>query len=424
MGKDQGNVSTLKLRRTSIATGAMFVFLASVAGAVADDSRWVNGIEFSVQNGLWVQLDSAGEPWEIRPGRLLIKFSQPLTSAQAAGLLSPLGFAEVDTVADPGGYFSISYDLDDEAPTALEQALALDGVEDAYLDTKLKFFATANDTFFVNQWNLIKTRVDKAWDITAGSDSTTIVVMDKGFDVDPVISSQSHEDLVGALWTNTAEVNGVPGQDDDGNGCIDDFHGCDFASNSNDPSTDNDPRPVMAGDEHGTAVAGIACATRNNSKGIAGACGGDATSQTVMIPVRLFWTSDISRAFKYIRNIKPDVVNMSWGGYSDPGGKAAGYISEAAAQGTVFFAAMGNNGQDGAFVVFPATHPDVIGVGATDQNDVKTCSSNYGTFLDIMAPSTAGEITNPPPCVGSYIWTTDNYISQFSFNPGFSGCGY
>ena len=71
----------------------------------------------------------------------------------------------------------------------------------------------------------------------------------------------THPDLQPNLWRNEDEINGTPGDDDDGNGYADDFNGWDFVENDNDPSGPDIP----AGSRHGTAGAGVAAAKGNNS---------------------------------------------------------------------------------------------------------------------------------------------------------------
>jgi len=48
-----------------------------------------------------------------------------------------------------------------------------------------------------------------------------VAVMDSGFEMD-------HPDLKDNMWNNEAEINGLPGVDDDNNGFVDDFHGWNF----------------------------------------------------------------------------------------------------------------------------------------------------------------------------------------------------
>ncbi len=126
-----------------------------------------------------------------------------------------------------------------------------------------------NDPDFPNQWQYLNDGTngaiadadidtDLAWDvatggITANGDTIVICVIDAGIDHD-------HEDLVGNIWVNQAEIAGN-GIDDDNNGFTDDVRGWNSFS-----MTDN----VFNNDDHGTSVAGIIGAKGNNNLGIAG----------------------------------------------------------------------------------------------------------------------------------------------------------
>ncbi|MCE1164206.1 MAG: S8 family serine peptidase [Bacteroidetes bacterium] len=69
------------------------------------------------------------------------------------------------------------------------------------------------------------TRTNELYDYikTLGLEPKPIIVavMDSGFEMD-------HPDLKANIWNNEAEINGVAGVDDDGNGFVDDFHGWNF----------------------------------------------------------------------------------------------------------------------------------------------------------------------------------------------------
>lgn len=129
-----------------------------------------------------------------------------------------------------------------------------------------------NDPSFAAQWHLRNTgasggavgadaRVSFAWDFTQGSSSVIIAIADNTFDT-------AHEDLSANLYTNPGEIAGN-GADDDHNGFIDDVHGWNFLDNNN-----NNVQPVGAGDNHRTAVTGVAVASDNNMLGGSGACPG------------------------------------------------------------------------------------------------------------------------------------------------------
>jgi subtilisin family serine protease len=75
-----------------------------------------------------------------------------------------------------------------------------------------------------------------------------------------------HEDIRNQLWTNQAELHGKPGVDDDGNGYVDDLHGWDFVDNSPDVSPKGECRSRIS---HGTMMASLVAAERNNRVGIA-----------------------------------------------------------------------------------------------------------------------------------------------------------
>ena len=77
-----------------------------------------------------------------------------------------------------------------------------------------------------------------------------------------------HEDLRNQLWTNEAEAHGKPGIDDDGNGYTDDVHGWDFVDNTPDVSPKGECQSRVS---HGTMMASLAAAERNNGTGIAAA---------------------------------------------------------------------------------------------------------------------------------------------------------
>ncbi|HET6463614.1 MAG TPA: S8 family serine peptidase, partial [Candidatus Krumholzibacteria bacterium] len=393
------------------------VFLLSSRAATSADVLFVGESRFSEIDSVWYQLDEADQQWRIEPGIICVRFDETVDSTLATTYLSGLELSMLGTHRDVGGYYRFSYDQSLAPPSVLDETLSTPHVANAYLDTDLVFYGAPSDTYFSNQWNITRARVDRAWDVTAGTSDVIIAVLDNAFQVD-------HEDLQQAVWVNQAEANGTSGVDDDHNGYIDDIHGWDFVPSAGHPNGDNDLTPTTPHDEHGTLCAGVACAVRDNALGVAGVAGGEGGNGAKLLPLRVQHISNIGPAIEYAWRAGADVISMSFGAFGDAGGAGTVAIDSVYAHGAILFSAIGNNGQsiDG-YVTFPSTNPNVIAVGSTDENDVRTCLSNYGPHLDIMAPSSSDCVVSPEP----FIWTTDNYNTAnfstiYNSNPGYSGC--
>ncbi|HEX9907093.1 MAG TPA: S8 family serine peptidase, partial [Thermoplasmata archaeon] len=78
-------------------------------------------------------------------------------------------------------------------------------------------FATPNDPQYPIQWAHETTQAGLAWDLTTGSPSVVVAVIDSGVD-------WNHPDLAANVWINADEIPGN-GEDDDGNNYIDDVRG-------------------------------------------------------------------------------------------------------------------------------------------------------------------------------------------------------
>jgi subtilisin family serine protease len=208
--------------------------------------------------------------------------------------------------------FAIDEDITDigrifEITRAVAALPSIEWAEPNFIATAEKTVFTPNDPLFGDQWHLHNTGqggglsdadVDapEGWDISKGT-GAVIAVYDDGVET-------THEDLT--IWSNPGETGGGKesnGVDDDGNGYIDDYQGWDFVGN------DNDPNPATANDNHGTAVAGVAGATGNNSVGVAG-----SAVEAVILPIRSgsMTCADFGNAMRYAGKYA-DVVNNSWG---------------------------------------------------------------------------------------------------------------
>lgn len=173
--------------------------------------------------------------------------------------------------------------------------------------------------------------------------------------------------------------------DDDGNGFIDDVTGWDFINNDNAPQA-GELNPLGDGVEHGTMVAGVAAATGNNGKGIAGSDWG-----TKILPIQALDddsygdTLSVGRSIFYAIDQGADVINLSLGTpFHDDYVREA--IEAATAAGIVVVAASGNDGCE--CILYPARYPEVLAVGAIDTTLNYASFSSWGAELDLMAPGT------------------------------------
>lgn len=221
------------------------------------------------------------------------------------------------------------------------------------------------------QWYLKDQKLESVWGNedygnTAG-EGTVVAVIDTGVDY-------NHEDLQDNIWTNSAEVSGTTGADDDNNGYVDDVHGINLIDPNETPMDDHG---------HGTHVAGIIAMENNNVGGV-----GIAYKSKIM-PIKAggsdgtFYSSDIAKGIEYAYKNGADVINMSFGS------SAHSALIENALQDAfgscVLVAAAGNEGVTTADCpynlpsanMYPAAYSYVIGVMAYDENNKFASFSNW-----------------------------------------------
>lgn len=214
----------------------------------------------------------------------------------------------------------------------------------------------------------------KAWEITKGSENIKIAVIDTGIDY-------NHPDLRANMWVNEAELNGIDGVDDDGNGYVDDIHGYDFANNDGDP---------MDGAGHGTHCAGTIAAEHDNGLGVAGVMANASLVALKFLSDNGSGTSaNAIKAIDYATKMNVDIMSNSWGG----GGKSQALkeaIERAARAGIVFTAAAGNSGTDNNLKPhYPSNYDveNVVSVAAHNYADEFASFSCYGSkTVHVAAP--------------------------------------
>ena len=208
-----------------------------------------------------------------------------------------------------------------------------------------------NDPLYSSQSNITATNIDDVWDqYTTGDGSQVIAILDSGGDY-------THPDLEPNTWINTAELNGVEGYDDDGNGYVDDIRGWDFINIDNAPLDDN---------MHGTHVAGIAGAVGNNGIGIAG-----AAWDVKLMHIKVFQSTGqgnsttIADGVEYASSNGADILNMSFGSYAES--STLKLALENAYATSILVAAAGNNKTKigpclGCFPHYPGAYSFILGV--------------------------------------------------------------
>jgi subtilisin family serine protease len=145
---------------------------------------------------------------------------------------------------------------------------------------------------------------------------------------------------------------------------------------------------------HGTAVAGILGATRDNGIGIAGAIRCNMTVYRVFDDAHQLHSGAYHSALEMIAASDAKVVNLSIMGESDDPDERR-LVSACLLSGKTVVAAMGNVGQASSAdaVIYPAALDGVIGVGSVDGNGRRESYSIRGDHICISAPGTS-------------IWTT------------------
>ncbi len=231
------------------------------------------------------------------------------------------------------------------------------------------FSTTSSDTHYGNQWAISAIDLDDAWSITSGSSNVFVGIFDTGIDA-------THPDLQGRI------VNAL---------CAD-FVG---------PYLQTVPTDSNG---HGTHVAGIIAANKNNGQGIAGAASGVKIGAFKVIPPadleiyegqselrNTHFVSNLIEALDYAEDTAGfQIINLSAGVLST--GDIAPTALEDAIQNYsgLIVCAAGNEGVNiDSTPVYPACFPldNILVVGASNSDNMKWDDSNSGaTSVDVFAP--------------------------------------
>ena len=193
-------------------------------------------------------------------------------------------------------------------------------------------------------WEITAFNIPDAWNYSKG-EGVVVAVLDTGADLD-------HEDLA---------CNLLPGKN--------------FVNSNLPPEDDNG---------HGSHVTGIICAC-NNDRGVVG-----VAPKTKVIPVKVLDKKgagnlpNVANGIRWAADQGADFITMSLG-TPNPMSMILDAIQYAASKGCITFCAAGNAGRTHD-IFYPAAYPEVIGIGAIDENFDRASFSCTGPDLDFVAP--------------------------------------
>ncbi|MGB3493536.1 MAG: S8 family serine peptidase [Elainellaceae cyanobacterium] len=346
--------------------------------------------EVAFASHAYQSLDS-GESALYPTDQITLQFTKTTSADLISTIATQAGLAPVQSIEGiPNGYV---FRLTENSPVnplkLANRLMQLDDVLVAEPDVAIavQSFYRPQDPYYAQQWHLNHAggadlasgshiSIEAAWDVTRGSRSVVVAVIDDGFDL-------NHPDFQG-----TGKLVAPKDLKDQ----------------------DNSPQPVQNYENHGTAVAGLAIAEENGSSiiGVAPGCS--------LMPIRYPGFLDdatIESMFNWAHENGADIISNSWGPvalYFPLSLRQKAAITQAATQGrdgkgcVVLFAAGNSNRPINSTINergWPdnqiqgatrwlngfAVHPDVIAVSACTSLGKKAAYSCWGNEISVTAPS-------------------------------------
>lgn len=389
--------SSFKLRLVASALLLVTTIFTGGYAPLSDSGRTISGAAPELQSS-----DNAA-----LTNQIIIKYRSPASVTDSNGQISA---SKINSLKITAGE-SLAYkramsgdahvlSLTARMPVASVEAIArklaaLPDVEYAEPDYVMRPMLVPNDPSYSAQWHYYESfgvNAPAAWDITTGSASIRVAVIDTGI--------TDHPDLAGRWVGGYDFIADVPTAND-GNGRDSDPHDpgdwvtanmCGFGE------------PAENSSWHGTHVAGTIGASSNNGAGVTG-----INWVSPIVPIRVLgrcggFTSDIVDGMRWAAGLSVSgvpantnaakVLNLSLGG---PGACASSYqnaINAINAAGAIVVVSAGNSNAN-AVNYQPASCSGVVTVASTDRGGNRAFYSNYGSVVEISAPG--GETnTNSP----------------------------
>ncbi len=295
--------------------------------------------------------------------RVIIRLKEDVSYDELSKIFSAYGEEYIKNITNEFTYLLNVEKLENQLPL-IQELHEMGVLKWGEPDFKIDLVKHA-DPMYSDQWHLnntggsidgkalvsdIDANAPEAWAITTGNSNIVVAVIDGGV--------ESHEDMRSLL----------PGYTPDGNG-------------DGSPSSDG---------WHGQSVAGLIGAQHNNIgvKGISP----DVGIFSVNILTNNTTNADVADGITWAVNQGADVLSNSWGFPSCTRNVASitAAFTDAATNGRgglgcIILIASGNRFH--SCVVYPANLNNVTAVGAISGDGKRNMYSNYGSALDIVAPS-------------------------------------
>lgn len=301
-----------------------------------------------------------------------------------------------------------------EMHTVLERLAADPNVEYAVADERRWIHATPGDPLFADQWyfqstEISATHAQQAWDVTVGSNTTVVAVLDTGVRFE-------HPDLLrlsqaGKLLDGFDFVSQTPYANDGDGRDADAADPGDFVTAADKMQAAFTTCDLSDSSWHGTRVSSLIAALTNNAEGIAG-----TGWNTLILPVRVLgkcggtdsdiiagmrWAAGIAVPGAPVNPTPAQVINLSLGGTGSCSAAYQSAVNEILARGVLIVASVGNDGSD---VAAPANCAGVLGVTGIRHAGTKVGFSNLGPGSGIGAPGgncVNTTVTPSTPCLFS-----------------------
>lgn len=311
------------------------------------------------------------EGMEVVQGEILVGWDATLSAEErTAAIAAAGGTIRYD---DPETFTTIVYVADQakvpQVVSQLKQTNGVTGVLQNYLLEEDDNSFAPSDPDYADKnksWWLRKINMEPAWQMTKGSPSVVVAVIDAGFETD-------HPDLVGAFTRTTLNFSTTP---------------------------------LNANPRHGTHVSGIIAARQNNGEGLTG-----IAPKVRILPIKIDDLARLPRVFTTLKQwpgVRIASMSMGWGWRKKnnkriQAGKPAftqAYMQQQSAAldaiirpaflqyyqgGGIFCKSAGNDyGYDSQ--LNGLNFNEVITVGAGDSTGAVTNFSNVGSQVDITGP--------------------------------------